>query len=82
MITEDPSITYDRIQAHLGIGLMAVETILSQLLHVKKVVAKFVPHVLTNDQKRASVEFCQTMLSKFQNGHSSMVRDIVSGDET
>ena len=36
---------------------MAVEAILSQYLHVKKLVAKFVPYFLTNDQKQPTPPF-------------------------
>ncbi len=59
-----------------------METILAQHLRVRKVVAKFVPHVLTQEQKNARVEFCHTMREMFRNRDSPMVWDIVTGDET
>jgi histone-lysine N-methyltransferase SETMAR len=82
LIESDPRISYDSLQCQLGIGRLSIETILHEHLHVKKVTAKFVPHVLTDIQKCARVEWCQTMLSKFNNGSSPMVWDIVTGDET
>jgi histone-lysine N-methyltransferase SETMAR len=82
MIEENPFVTYNGIQQALGIGAQAVETILAQHLHVRKVVAKFVPHSLTQENKEARMEFCRTMRQLFANGESPMVWDILTGDET
>lgn len=82
LIESNPRISYDSLQYELGIGRLSLETILHQRLGVKKVTAKFVPHVLTDAQKTARIEWCQTMLSIFKNGTSTMVWDIVTGDET
>ncbi len=82
LIEENPSITYDSLQMELGVGRLSVETILTEHLRVKKLVAKFVPHVLTNAQKQARVEFCEFMLQKFKRGSSPTDWDIVTGDET
>jgi histone-lysine N-methyltransferase SETMAR len=82
LINENPFISYSAIQQSLGVGRLAVETILTQHLHVKKVASKFVPHELTKQQKESRVEFCREMLKKFKNGDSPTVWDIVTGDET
>jgi histone-lysine N-methyltransferase SETMAR len=82
LIDENPFISYTGIQQSLGVGRLAVETILTQHLGVKKIVSKFVPHELSMQQKEARMEFCKEMLAKFKNGASPTVWDIVTGDET
>lgn len=82
LIESNPRISYDGIQQCLKIGRQAVNTILTEHLRVKKVAAKFVPHLLTSNNKAARVEFCNSMLSTFSNGQSPMVWDIITGDET
>lgn len=76
------NITYEEIEEELGIGANAVHSILHDHLGVKKMVSRWIPHLLSSDQKRHRVEWCQFMLQKFNEGQSKRVADIVTGDET
>ena len=38
--------------------------------------------MLTEDQKQARVEFCETMLREYDRGRSKSVYSIMTGDET
>ena len=82
LIREDPRITHRQIQDTLGIGTAAVDVILHKHLGVRKRCARWVPHALSDDQKRVRVEWCEEMLTKFHNGESKAVWEVVTGDET
>ena len=62
--------------------LGSVSTILHEKLGYRKVCARWVPHMLTEDQKRGRVDWCRQMLNRFNGGESQGVWEIVSGDET
>lgn len=81
MIEEDPHINYECIQACLGIGSSAANTILHDYLGARKVCSRWVPHSLSQDQKHKRVKFCKEMLERFEGGDSSRVYDILTGDE-
>jgi hypothetical protein len=43
--------------------------------------AKFVPHLLSDDQKHNHVEFSQELLAN-ANGNENVLNNIITGDET
>lgn len=82
MIEMDRHVTYDQIGASLGIGKKAIQQILHEHLGVKKLCARWIPHNLKSEQKKARVMWCKQMLSKFGRGAANAVYNIVTGDET
>lgn len=82
MILEDPRVTCRQIEHQLGIGSAAVSEILHQHLRVSKRCARWIPHCLTQEQKDNRVQWCQSMLERFDFGESKRIFDIVTGDET
>lgn len=82
LIREDARITHREIQKTMGVGGSTVDTILHKHLGVHKRCARWVPHCLTEEQKRIRVEWCLQMLDKFDSGRSKATAKIVSGDET
>lgn len=82
LIKEDRHVTYDEIEASLGISRTAVSKILHEHLAVKKVCSRWIPHNLTIAQKQARVDWCKQMLKKFERGASRHVFNIVTGDES
>ena len=56
--------------------------ILHDCLCVRKRYAFWVPHNLSEEQKRGRVDWCNHMLRTFDGGKSPRVWDIVTGDET
>ncbi|XP_034185409.2 uncharacterized protein LOC117606710 [Osmia lignaria lignaria] len=82
MLEEDNRATYAQIQATLRIGSAAVRTILHDRLRTRKLCSRWVPHHLTNEQKRARVKWCQEMLQRFDNGCSNEVSNIITTDES
>ena len=82
MVVADPNVTYRNIQGNVSIGSAAVNTILKKKLKCRKLVSRWIPHELTEEQKRDRVNWCKMMKRIYKNGRSRRVWDIVTGDET
>lgn len=82
LIRERRNVTHREIQRQCGIGAAAVNSILHHQLGARKLASRWIPHLLSNDQKRTRVKWCREMLKKFRNGRSKRVSEIVTGDET
>ena len=82
MVEEDARVTVAQLAHDLGISSGSVVAILHEKLRYSKVCARWVPHLLTEDQKKVCVDWCRQMLNHFNGGESKGVWEIVSGDET
>lgn len=82
MIETDRHVTYHEIRASLEIGMSQIQSILHKHLGVRKLCSRWIPHNLTEDQKTDRVTWCRAMLTRFNEGASNLVWDIVTGDET
>ena len=61
---------------------MAINSIIHDYLNLRKVCARYVPHTLTNNQKRLLLEFCHHSLKRFEEGRSRRIFNIITGDES
>lgn len=82
LIKERRNITHREIQDELQIGSQAVATILHDHLKVRKVASRWIPHLLTDEQKARRVDWCQFMMEKFDGGSSQAVSYILTTDES
>ena len=82
MIEEDKHITYRHMQHELGISNDVIHFIIHELLHLRKICARWIPHQLRPDQKVARIQWCKTMRKRFKNGASPLISKIITGDET
>lgn len=82
LLHEDRRITYVSIEKSLKIGSAAVNKILHEKLGVRKLVSRWVPKLLSNEQKEARVQWCRKKIDNYQNGSSKRIFDIVTGDES
>lgn len=82
LIEQDRHVTYSEIEASLGITATAINSILHQHLNVRKLCCRWIPHQLTEAEKKARVNWCRKMLKKFDQGRSKTVYNIVTGDES
>ena len=82
LIKENPRITEDEIKDTLNLSSGSLDRILRCHLCVRKRCARWVPHQLTEEQKRGRIDWCLYMLRKFDGGRSDRVSNIVTGDET
>ncbi|CAH1985525.1 unnamed protein product [Acanthoscelides obtectus] len=78
---EDRHVTYREIEASLKISKTSVQKILQEELGVRKLVSRWIPHLLTEEQKAARVNWCQKTLDRFNSGNSKNVYSILSGEE-
>lgn len=82
LVLGDKGITSEAIQATLGISPWAVTNILHEELGLYKLCSRWVPHLSTEVQKKACVDWCKSMLFKFDMGISNRVVQIISGEKT
>lgn len=67
LIRERRNVTHREIQRQCGIGAAAVNSILHHQLGARKLASRWIPHLLSNDQKRTRVKWCREMLKKDRN---------------
>ena len=82
LLKQNHRVTYEEIQESLGIHAQATNTILHDHLKVRKVCARWVPHLLTPIEKEVRVDWCRSMLAKYENSNLWQRSEIVTGDET
>lgn len=82
LVKQDRRISIRQIEQTLNIGSAAAQTILHERLGLRKLSARWIPHLLTEEQKQRRVDFCKFMLDKFAGGSSKSVSEIVTGDES
>ena len=82
MIDNDPHVTYQQIEFSLKINSPAIYSILCDYLKLRKIRSRWVPHSLTNDQKRLRIQFCRESSKRFKQERSRRVFDIITGDES
>ena len=81
-IKKDPKMTCAEIQDIMKISSGSLTRIVHNNLGVRKRCTRWVPHNLSEEQKRGRVEWCNHMLRKIDGGRSPHVRDIITGDES
>ena len=81
LIKEDLIITENETEYGFILSLGSFSRVLFRHLNVRKRSARWVPHQLTEEQRRGR-EWCLHMLRKFDRGRSERVWDIVTGNET
>lgn len=82
MLLEDAKTTYLQIEERVKISSPAIYEILHKHLRVRKLCSRWVPHSLSQEQKKQRVTWCKKMLAKFNNGEGRKVFNIITGDES
>ena len=80
-VLEDRRLTVQEIVAEVGINTGPVHSILTEDLNLRRVTAKFVPKLLTKQQKELRKEISKDMLD-LANHDPKFVKTIITGDET
>ena len=70
------------IARKVGISLSTVHLILKKHLKVRKISARWVPHLLTDEQKRQRVKLAKTLLQMFPKYDKKQFANFVTGDVT
>lgn len=80
-INEDRRQTIDQISAETGISWSSCQRILSEDLHLRRVAAKFVPRLLTQEQKTIRMNVCQDLKTKIARD-PNFLNKVITGDES
>ncbi|CAH1967638.1 unnamed protein product [Acanthoscelides obtectus] len=82
LIIEDRDVTYRGNEASLKISKTSIQKILHEELGVRKLVSRWIPHLLTEEQKAARVNWCQKTRDHFNSGNSKNSADwVFQGEE-
>ena len=81
MIRENRPLTVQDVADKVGISIESCHQILTEKLQMRRVSAKFVPRLLTGDQKENCVEISQELLAN-ANGNENFLKKIITGDKT
>ena len=82
IIKGDARFTVRDIARKVGISLSTLHLILKKYLKVKKISARWVPHLLTDEQKRQLVKVAKKLPQMFPKYDKKQVANVVTGDET
>lgn len=81
LICADRRITVNEMREELGVGNSEVETMLSSLGY-SKVCARWLPKMLTQDQKDQRRDVCQDLLDRYEAEGDGFLDRVVTDDET
>ena len=70
------------IASEVGLSWGAVQSILTNISGMSKVSARWVPRMLTDDQKRTSLDISWYLLSRYEDDHGDFIEWVVLQDET
>ena len=82
IIEGDARFTVRDIARKVGISLSTVHLILKKHLKVRKISARWVPHLLTDEQKRQRVKVAKKLPQMFPKYDKKQFANVVTGDET
>ena len=78
----DGTLTVREIANTIGISTGSVFTILKSKLNFKKICARWIPHILTKEQKNERLQKCQKLLKMYNKMGHIQLSELVTGDET
>jgi hypothetical protein len=81
LILEDRRLTVGEIADKVGISTGSAHSILTEDLHMCRVVAKFVPKLLSQEHQQLCLEVARDML-ECANGDPEFLKTVITGDET
>lgn len=82
LIDEDGRYTLKYIARTVGVSSGSVHDILTKHLELRKVCARWVPHLLTKAQKDTRVKIARELLTKYKKCDKRTISNLVTGDET
>jgi histone-lysine N-methyltransferase SETMAR len=82
LLLEDARYTVRELAKLTGVSSSTVHFILKKQLKVRKITARWIPHLLTVEQKRSRVQCARKILKMAQKMEKNNFSDLVTGDET
>ena len=80
-VNQESHLTIHDLCAEVGIGYGSCQRILTEQLNMHRTAAKFVPRVLTQDQKDRRVAICQELKETMINV-PTLILNVITGDES
>jgi len=74
-------LTVREVADEVGISIGSCHQVFTEKLQTRRVIAKFMPRLLTDDQKENRDEISQELLAN-ANGNEKFLKNIITGDET
>ena len=81
IIEGDARFTVRDIAWKVGMSLSTVYLIFKKHFKVPKIFARWVPHLLTDEQNRQRVKVAKKLLQMFQTNDKKQFANVVAGDE-
>ncbi len=81
-VEQDRCQSVREVAAETGIPKTTVQRVLQKDLRLRHVSSKFVPRILTQEQKDFRVQICQQHLDRFNQEGIGFLQRIVTGDES
>ena len=78
----DKRLDLQSIISEVGISFGAVQSIRTGILGMSKVSARWVPRMLTNDQKGTQLDISRNLLSRYDDDPGDFIERVVTKDET
>ena len=82
LLEEDRRLSCEELAQQVGISSSSVHLILTEKLHKHKVAAKWIPHLLTEEQLGNRTRICASHLRRFRREGNQFLHRIIAGDET
>ena len=68
LLEEDPHSTYDEMEVETSLSRWTLHEIIHVALRMRKLTSRWVPHDLTDEQRKRRVDACKQILAKFEEG--------------
>ena len=81
VLNSDGRLSVRMISDRIGIDKMIVHTIITENLVMRKICAKLVPKVLTDDQKQRRMSACEDLLQRVEED-PGFLDNVITGDES
>ena len=82
VVEQDARLSVKDIASCTGISEDSVQTILKKRLDLRKVCARWVPHLLTEEQKTRRLKCARELLKTYKGCNSRVISNLPTGDET
>lgn len=82
MVMEDRRLTVHELAQAIGIADGSIHEILTNVLGMRKLLSRWVPHLLTSEQKRTRMKLSQQHLDLFLKNKTDFTRRFITMDET
>ncbi|KAI6659630.1 Transposase [Oopsacas minuta] len=82
MVMEDKCITVNQLEQSMEISSGAIHTILTTELGYRSICGKWVPHMLSENQRLARLNIAKKLLETYENCDSRRLTEIMTGGKT